>query len=119
MAEVNRPPLPWVLVEVVVVVAAATGLLAGCGADDGRTALAVRSTRWSGPTGLAITVECAHLDSYTFEPGAGIDGLPLLTAWVEPELGRCTTRIVVPVPAGVTRIDDAATGMVVDLPPRP
>ncbi|CAN5514647.1 hypothetical protein BH10ACT1_BH10ACT1_32500 [soil metagenome] len=100
-------------------VLAAVGSLAGCGRDEGRTALAVRSTRWVSPTELAVTVECAELGTLDLEPGAGIDGLPLLTVWGDPQVGRCAPRIVVPIPAGVTRIDDAATGMVVDLPPRP
>ncbi|QXC62799.1 hypothetical protein KSP35_08475 [Aquihabitans sp. G128] len=93
--------------------------LAGCGAHEGRTALAVRSTRWVGPDELAVTVECAEVSSADVEPGKGVDGLPLLTVWGEPSMGRCASQLVIPVPPGVDRIDDAATGMVVDLPPRP
>lgn len=100
------------------VLLAANGL-AGCGADEGRTALAVESASWNDADALVLELECAELDEVDLEPGAGVDGLPLLTAWGEPKLGRCTTTVIVEVPPGTTRIDDAATGMVVDLPPRP
>lgn len=100
--------------------AASAPLLAGCGAiDPPRTALAVRSARWVGPEAVALTLECAELESAEVDPTAGVDGIPLVTAWGAPRLGRCDTQLVVPVPPTATRIDDAATGMVVDLPPRP
>lgn len=104
-----------------VVAAAVVGMagLTGCGADEGRTALAIESTSWNEQGELVLELECADTSEVEVTPGAGVDGLPLVTAWGEPALGRCRTTVVVPVGPDVTRIDDAATGMVVDLPPRP
>jgi hypothetical protein len=99
--------------------ALAVGGLAGCGADEGRTALAIRSTAWNGRGELVVTLECAEDHEVDVAPTAGVDGIPLVTAWGQPALGRCATRFVVPVAPGVDRVEDAATGMVVDLPPRP
>ncbi len=94
-------------------------MTAGCGADEGRTALAVRSARWSERGDLVLTVECAELDTVDVEPGAGVDDLPLVTIWGRPKFGRCAPSVAVALPSGTTSIDDAATALVVDLPPRP
>lgn len=93
--------------------------LTGCGADEDRTALAVRSTRWNERGELAVTVECAEVAGREVRPGAGVEGLPLVTLWGRPKIGRCRTEVTLPLPDGTSRIDDAATGKVVDLPPRP
>jgi len=101
------------------VVALMTSLgLSGCGADGQRTALAIRSTSWDDEGRLVLQFECAEVDSVDVEPGAGEAGIPLVTAWGEPTLGRCAPEVAVSVAAGVDRIDDATTGMVVDLAPR-
>ncbi len=92
--------------------------LTACGAGPERTALAITETTWTPDGRLVLGFECAELDSVDVEPGEGIDGLPLITAWGRPTVGRCTTEVTIPVPEGTTRIDDATTGQIVDLPPR-
>lgn len=92
-------------------------VLTACGAREDRTALAIRSTRWNAAGDLTVTVECAEIASTDVRPGAGVDGLALITIWGRPKVGRCHPEIAFALPAETTRIDDAATGMVVDLPP--
>ena len=65
---------------------------------------------------LRFDTECAEVSKASVEADAGVDGIPLVTVWGHPQVGRCRTEVVVTVPAGTTRIEDAATGMVVDLP---
>jgi hypothetical protein len=97
---------------------ASIGGLAGCGADEDRTALAVRSARWTEQGELVVIVECAKVTEREVRPGAGVEGLPLVTLWDRPRVGGCRTEVTLPVPTGTTRIEDAATGKVVDLPQR-
>ena len=97
-------------------------LMIGCGPADDRTALAVDHPRWvtvgSGDEGssLRFVTECADVDEVLVEPEAGVDGLPLVTVWGHPRVGRCRPEVEVTVPAGTTRLEDGTTGMVVDLP---
>lgn len=97
-------------------------LLAGCGPSEDHTALAVDHLEWTAPPAgengpwLRLDTECAEVSEASVEPGAGVDGVPLVTVWGRPRVGRCRTELVVPVPSGTTRIEDAATGRVVDLP---
>ncbi|HEX2578553.1 MAG TPA: hypothetical protein VHK88_19575 [Aquihabitans sp.] len=98
-----------------------TGVLgaAGCGADGRRTALAVQEARWTATGEVVVTFECSEALEVAVEPGRGTEGVPLVTAWGEPQVGRCARQAVLAVPPGTTRLDDAATGMVVDLPAPP
>lgn len=96
--------------------------MVGCGPSEDGTALAVEHPQWiadtSGGEGSALRfdTECADVSKAIVETGGGVDGMPLVTVWGRPRLGRCQTEVVVTVPVGTTRIEDAATGMVVDLP---
>ncbi len=97
-------------------------LLVGCGPSEERTALAIEHPRWvtvgSGAEGsmLRFVTECADVAEVSMEPDAGVDGLPRVTVWGRPQVGRCQPEVVVKVPAGTTRLEDGTTGMVVDLP---
>lgn len=97
-------------------------LVVGCGASEERIALAVEHPQWitvaNGPQGasLRFDTECADVAEISVEPGAGVDGVPLVTVWGRPRTGRCRPEVVVTVPPGTTRVEDATTGMVVDLP---
>lgn len=102
----------------------ALGLLAtvgsaGCRADESHTALAIESMRWVDADHLAVGFECAEVESTDLHPWAGVDNLPLLTAWGTPKVGTCTSEVVFEVHPSFTRFTDAATGGVVALPPRP
>ncbi len=101
------------------VAGALLALATACGPDEGRTALAIESTRWDGPGRVVVTFECADLRSLEVAPTGGPDGEPLVTAWGRPRVGRCTTEATVTVGPDVDRLTDAATGTVVDLPDRP
>ncbi|MEO6989285.1 MAG: hypothetical protein ABI239_11635 [Aquihabitans sp.] len=96
-------------------------LLFGCGPSEDPTALAVEHPQWvaaaseDGPS-LRFDTECADVSKATVEAAGGVEGIPLVTVWGRPRMGRCRTEVVVTVPAGTARIEDAATGMVVDLP---
>ncbi|MCB0978016.1 MAG: hypothetical protein KDB02_11220 [Acidimicrobiales bacterium] len=92
---------------------------AGCGTDVGRTALVPHHPRWVSPSTVRVTVECSDHVRVTVEPGSGVDLLPLVTIWGDPNRNRCQTQVDLEVPPGTTRIDDAASGRVIDLPPRP
>jgi hypothetical protein len=96
-----------------------TGVVVGCGAEQPRTALVATEPRWVDASRVEVRVECATEVTSTVQPGAGVDGLPLVTVWGHPKAGRCTVPVTLDLPPGTARIDDAASGMVVDLPPRP
>lgn len=106
---------------VAAVVAAGLMLVVGCGPPEDTTALAVEHPQWvagpgvEGPS-LSVDTECADISTSTVEIDAGVDGVPLVTVWGHPRVGRCRIEVVVTVPEGTTRIEDAATGMVIDLP---
>lgn len=97
-------------------------VVGGCGPSEERIALAVENPQWvtvadgsEGPS-LRFDTECADVAEISLEPGAGVDGVPLVTVWGRPRTGRCRTEVTVTVPPGTTRVEDATTGMVVDLP---
>lgn len=95
------------------------GVLGGCGRpDEAGTALAITDPDWSATGRFVGRVECADHVAVRVEPGAGVEGVPLVTATGRPKLGRCRPTVVVDLPTGTTRIEDAATGTVVDLPTR-
>jgi hypothetical protein len=93
--------------------------LAGCGSEVGRTALVPRNPRWISPTTLQVDVECADRLTVKVAIGAGTEQLPLVTIWGEPNREGCWTPVVLTLPPGTERLDDAASGTVVDLPPAP
>lgn len=96
-----------------------TAGLAGCGhPGEGGTALALADPRWDGPQRIIVTVECAQDVVAQVEPGAGTEGLPLVTIDGRPKVGRCRPEVALDIPAGTTRVEDAATGTVIDLPAR-
>lgn len=114
-----NPTSPRVRLGALVVVAGIAGLLGGCGRpDEASTALALEDPTWAGPERVIGFVECAEDVRVRVEPGAGVEGLPLVTVSGRPKLGRCRPAVVVDVPAGTTRLEDAASGTVVDLPAR-
>lgn len=92
--------------------AALTVGLAGCGADEDGTALAVRQLRWDPDGGLVAVTECADIHQIVV---VGTE------VWIRgrPKVGRCHPAVALRLPAGSRAITDAATGMVVDVPPRP
>ena len=97
-------------------------LLVGCGPSEARTALAIEHPSWvtvgsdaEGST-LRFVTECADVVEVSVQPDVGVDGLPRVTVWGHPRIGRCRPEVVVVVPAGTTRLEDGTTGMVVDLP---
>ena len=113
---VPSPARHLAVAAVALVIAAAA--LAGCGGGEQHVALAVRDTAWVSATELAVTTECAEVTEATFEPAAGAQPATL-TIWGDPKLGTCDPALVIPVPAGTTKVVDAASSEVVDLPPRP
>lgn len=93
------------------------GGLGACGRpDESGTAPAITDPAWAADGRLVGHVECADRIEVSVEAGAGVEGVPLVTATGRPKLGRCRPTVTVDVPAGTTRIEDAATGTVVDLP---
>lgn len=93
--------------------------LVGCAPDVGRTALVPRNPRWASPTTLQVDVECADHLSVSVVVGGGIEQLPLVTVWGEPNRDGCWTPVVLTLPPDTGRIDDAASGTVIDLPTPP
>ena len=93
-------------------VAAVVAGSSGCGTDEAGTALAIRSTRWNPSGRLVATTECAEIER------ASVVGTEV---WItgQPNVGRCSPEVVLLVPPGTRSVTDAATGTVVDLPPRP
>lgn len=114
----RRSPRPATTAGAVALAVAAVGLTA-CGPGDARVALAIHDARWTGPDTVTVTVECSTDVSASVAPAAGTDGLPLVTIGGHPVDGRCWTPVPLVLPPGTTRVDDATTGMVVVLPPRP
>jgi hypothetical protein len=92
--------------------------LTGCGGGEERVALAIDEVEWVDATQLVVRTECAEIDEATFLPATG-DAPATMTIWGAPKLGTCQPQVVVPVAAGTTKVVDAATSQVVDLPPRP
>ena len=91
---------------------------AACGGGEERVALAIDSVAWRDDGRLEVRTECAELVE---EPtvALGDDGVPVITLWGAPQVGTCTTTAVVEVPPGTTKVVDATTSQVVDLPPTP
>ncbi len=109
------PRLAAAILGLTVVAAAMTG----CGRpDEGGTALALEDPTWAGTQRVVGSVECADDVQVRVEPGTGTEGLTLVTATGRPKVGRCRVAAVIDLPPGTTRIEDAATGTVIDLPAR-
>lgn len=93
--------------------------LVGCGADQGRTALAVEHTRWSPDGTLVVQTECSEeLEAH----GATVARQPTIyevTIWGKPRVGRCHPEMRLSVGTRVTKLRDAAGNQLVELPPRP
>lgn len=101
----------------VLAVAMGVAALAGCGIDQGRTALAITAATRTADGGLVIAAECAKRLEVHVGPDHGASDLPEVTIWGVPEVGRCTPEIAVAVPPGTTKVVDGATSQVVDLSP--
>lgn len=97
--------------------APATALVA-CGGDEDRVALAIERTRWVDATTLELGTECADLEGGVWVTSRGEEP-PEVTVWGSPRVGTCTATTEIQLVPGVTKIVDAATSQVVDLPPRP
>jgi hypothetical protein len=114
----TRPLRAYRPVGILLTAVAAASALTGCG-SDGRTALAIDEVTWHGPGALRITTEC----STEVEVEVGVDhggsGLPEVTVWGRPSIGRCRPAVTVRVPRGTTRIVDGTTSLVIDLPEPP
>lgn len=65
---------------------------------------------------VEVNVECADAVTAEVENGAGIDGIPLVTVTGDPTFGRCRVPVRLDLPEGTVAIEDAATGMVLELP---
>lgn len=104
--------------------AAATSPLTGCGADPGRTALAIEGTRWATDGTLVVTTECAGRLEAEVGPDHGGSDLPQVTVWGRPEVGRCVAEVTVTLARDTAgrlpaKIVDGTTSMVLDLPSPP
>ena len=111
-------PRPARLLTVALAAIAGTGALAGCGGGEEHVALAIADTSWNTRGELVVSTECADITEAEFVPSA--DGGPAtMTIWGDPKLGTCSPTIVVPVAPETTKVVDAASSEVVDLPPRP
>lgn len=81
--------------------------------------MAIDSIAWSGPNALVLTTECATDVSATVGIDAGGSEVPQISVTGDPQVGRCSPTATVTVPAGTTKVIDAATSQVIDLPPTP
>jgi hypothetical protein len=86
----------------------------GGGADAGPAALAIADTEWADPTHVFVYTECATPSHVEVDRSGEI---PTVAVWGEPRVGRCREWVLVKVPAGTTKLTDAATSQVVDLDP--
>ena len=86
--------------------------LVGCGADDGRTALAVRHAEVV-DGGLLVETECSTDLTAEVGPDHGGSGLPEVTVWGRPRTGRCRSTIRVPITDPPTMFVDGTTSEVV------
>jgi hypothetical protein len=89
-----------------------------CGGDEERVALAIEGTRWIDETTLELATECAELEGGVWVRSRGEEP-PEVTVWGSPRVGTCAATAEIRLVPGVTKIVDAATSQVVDLPPRP
>ena len=81
----------------------------------GTTVLAVESAVRSDAATIEVEVECADSVEASVEMDAGTEGHPLVTVRGEPRAGRCAVPVRVDLPADITAVEDAATGMVVEI----
>jgi hypothetical protein len=88
-------------------------MVAGCGANEERVALSIVDTEWADDSHLVIYTECAELDDVEIDRTGELVEVSL---WGAPKFGRCRDRMVLSVEPGTTKITDAATSQVVDLP---
>jgi hypothetical protein len=86
----------------------------GRGNDAHAAALAIADTEWADPTHLFVFTECAELTHVAVDRTGA---LPTVAVWGRPKVGRCREWALVKVPAGTTKLTDAATSQVVDLDP--
>ena len=112
------PRRPLALVALVAA-GASTLLLASCGTDETGAVLAIDEATWAADGRLRLTTECAGDVAVELGADAGGSDLLQVTLRGEPKVGRCHPAVVVAVPAGTTKVIDAATSQVVDLPPAP
>ena len=96
---------------------AALGVAAGCGGGERDVTLAISEVRWQDPQTVVITTECAGEVRVEVGTDAGGSNSPQLSVFGDPKLGRCTPEVAVAVPEGTTKIVDAATSQVIELPP--
>lgn len=93
-------------------------VVSGCGAKAGRTALVANEPQRLGNGQVQVMVECASSVEATVRAGAGVEALPLVTIWGRPRAGRCQIPVRLDLPPETTRFDDAASGMVINIPGR-
>lgn len=92
----------------------AASVLAGCGGDDGRTALAIdRAEVVDG--GIVLLGECADRLEADVSPDPGGSGLTQVTLWGRPRIGRCRARLQVDLVSAPDKIVDGATSMVISV----
>lgn len=91
---------------------AAAGLVGCGGADDGRTALAVRHAEVV-DGGLLVETECSTDLTAEVGPDHGGSDLLEVTVWGRPRTGRCRPTIRVPITDPPTMFVDGTTSGVV------
>ncbi|MCB1040366.1 MAG: hypothetical protein R2701_08085 [Acidimicrobiales bacterium] len=99
-----------------IAVAAASALsVASCGADQGRTSLAIEEI--SAVDGaVRATVECATAVTAEVRPDPAGSGLLEVSLWGDPKVGRCHPEVpLLEVPSGTEKVVDGATGQVVEV----
>ena len=112
----RRPRLALVAAPIVAV---GLALVTACAPSDGRTALAAREPRWRTPGVLVVEVECADDVDARVDPRRGVHGTPLVTIWGTPNRDGCWTEVDLWLLPGTIAVEDAATGTLLELPPRP
>lgn len=93
----------------VVVVAILAG---GGGGGEPRVALAVQRAERAGDVVL-LTVECADDLEVDQQPDPAGSGLPQITVWGSPKMGRCVPPVAVDALAGDEFVDGASSQVVI------
>lgn len=108
-------PSPRFALAVASAISLSVVLISAC-TSPGRNVLTVGSPVRLDARTVRVSVECADAVTTEIEVGAGVDGVPRVTVSGEPSFGRCRVPVELELPAGTSAIEDAATGMLLELP---